>query len=198
MRRRAALARALQTRPSMATLPFLGGRLRAALRATIAAGNGPFWVLLGLTLGCALLVARPLPPPPTLQVEPEGVRPADRCPVPVERPGQGVVCLEPAQAAQLDLVPGEVWPLGPHGERLSGPPARMAPLRRLAAGVPLDPQLASAAELEALPDLGPALARQIVEFRDHLPLRSRAALLRVPGIGPHRLARITPYLTPLP
>ena len=182
-------------------------RIRGSLRATAAAGNGPFWVLLGLTLLCAGLVVWPLPPPPRLMPGAGAVRAADRCPVPVERPGEGVVCLQRAEAARLDLVAGEVWPLGPRGERLHGPPARMAPLRRLTVGVPLDPQIASAAELEALPDLGPALARRIVEYREDRgsrdsqgagPLSSRAALLRVPGIGPHRLARITPYLIPLP
>ncbi|MFO0574772.1 MAG: helix-hairpin-helix domain-containing protein [Polyangia bacterium] len=182
-------------------------RVRGWLRATAAAGNGPFWVLLGLTLGCGVRVAWPLLPPPRLVPDPGGVRPADRCPVPVERPGEGVVCLGTEEAARLDLLAGEVWPLGPRGERLHGPPARMAPLRRLTVGVPLDPQTASAAELEALPDIGPALARRIVEYRESRaarkghgagPLSSRAALLRVPGIGPHRLARITPYLIPLP
>jgi hypothetical protein len=177
------------------------------LQATAAAGNGPFWVLLVLSLGCAGLLTRPLPPRPALAPDPSAVRPADRCPVPVERPGEGVVCLGPAEAARLDLVAGEVWPLGPRGERLHGPPQRMAPLRRLAVGVPLDPQTASAAELEALPDIGPALARRIVEEREARqeretagpgPLTSRAALLRVPGIGPHRLGRMLPYLIPLP
>lgn len=109
-----------------------------------------------------------------------------------------MVCLSAIAAAQLGLDAGEVWPLGPKGERLSGPPRRMAPERRLAAGVPLDPETASAAELEALPDVGPQLARRIIEARLHRPLRSRSALLSVPGVGPHRLSRIAPYLIPLP
>lgn len=176
--------------------------LRALASRLAATGNGPFWLLLGITLGCAAVVLRPPPPVPALlplsETPDRGVRPADRCPVPTERPDEGVVCLDPAEAARLGLAAGDVWPLGPHHERVSGPPRRMAPERLLAAGVPLDPQTASTAELEALPDLGPALARRLVEARATTPLSSRAALLAIPGIGPHRLARLLPFLIPLP
>ena len=55
-------------------------------------------------------------------------------------------------------------PSGRVGAQLSscpaaGPPGRMAPRRLLAAQVLLDPETASAAELLALPDVGPHLAR---------------------------------------
>jgi competence ComEA-like helix-hairpin-helix protein len=66
---------------------------------------------------------------------------------------------------------------------------------RDAAGVPLDPNLASAAELEALPGIGPALARRIVEDRAaNGPFRTPDDLLRVRGIGPRLLDRIRPNL----
>jgi competence protein ComEA len=46
---------------------------------------------------------------------------------------------------------------------------------------------ASAAELESLPEIGPALARRIIEGR---PYRSVEDLLRIKGIGKRRLAEI--------
>jgi competence protein ComEA len=46
-------------------------------------------------------------------------------------------------------------------------------------------------ELEALPGIGPALARRIVADRESQgPFATVAALDRVPGIGPALLARL--------
>lgn len=141
------------------------------------------------------------PPAPLPTLQPVSDVP---CPVPIELPGQGVRCLSTAAAQQLGLMAGDVWPLGPGGERASGPPARMAPRRLLAAQVRLDPETATAAELEALPDLGPQLAQRIVETRaaravsGQPPLRTRAALLQISGFGKHRLQRLLPFLIPLP
>lgn len=51
---------------------------------------------------------------------------------------------------------------------------------------------ATAAELDALPGIGPALARAIVEERTRGgPFRSVADLERVPGIGPATVRRLT-------
>jgi len=51
---------------------------------------------------------------------------------------------------------------------------------------------ATAAELEALPGIGPTLARAIVEERARGgPFRSVADLQRVPGIGPATVRRLT-------
>ncbi len=52
---------------------------------------------------------------------------------------------------------------------------------------------ASLAELEALPGVGPELARRIVEHRPYLRVED---LLRVPGIGPKTLARLRPLVAP--
>jgi|SRR5262245_3518520 len=55
---------------------------------------------------------------------------------------------------------------------------------------------ASAAELELLPEVGPALAARIVEYRDeHGPFLSVDELDRVKGIGPKTLAKIGPVVT---
>ena len=51
----------------------------------------------------------------------------------------------------------------------------------------LDLNNASAAELESLPGIGPALARRIIEGR---PYRTVEDLLRIKGIGEGRLAEI--------
>jgi competence ComEA-like helix-hairpin-helix protein len=51
--------------------------------------------------------------------------------------------------------------------------------------------LATAADLERLPFIGPALARRIVAFREkHGPFPVVDSLIRVPGIGPSTLARV--------
>lgn len=52
---------------------------------------------------------------------------------------------------------------------------------------------ASLAELEALPGVGPELARRIVEHRPYLEVED---LLEVPGIGPEKLEALRPWVTP--
>jgi competence protein ComEA len=70
---------------------------------------------------------------------------------------------------------------------------------RLALGRAVDLNGASAADLEALPRIGPALAARIVADRVR---RGRFpdvdALVRVRGIGPKLLARLRPYLAVAP
>ena len=61
----------------------------------------------------------------------------------------------------------------------------------LALGVKLDVNSASAAELEALPGIGPTIARRIVADR---PYRSVAELRRVSGIGVARLAGLRDHV----
>ena len=59
----------------------------------------------------------------------------------------------------------------------------------------LDLNTATAAELDALPGIGPVLAARIVEHRRlHGAFRSVDELLSVPGIGPRLLARLKPAL----
>lgn len=89
----------------------------------------------------------------------------------------------------LDRVPG-VGPgllkvIGPHAA-FSATPALASPP---ASAVALNS--ATAAELEALPHVGPALAERIVAYRTrHGPFASVDSLVRVPGVGPGILARI--------
>lgn len=55
---------------------------------------------------------------------------------------------------------------------------------------------ATQAELESLPDIGPALARRIIEFRTRKgPFRRVDELDNVSGIGPRTLERLRPLVT---
>jgi len=59
--------------------------------------------------------------------------------------------------------------------------------------VPLDLNRADAADLDALPGIGPVLARRIVDFRrEHGPFRRVEELRAVRGVGPRLLERIRP------
>lgn len=119
----------------------------------------------------------------------------------------------------LDRVPG-IGPgllaaIGPHAA-FSGQPvppsagspagAPAAPVAPAAAGSarepptprtaePLDLNTATAAELEALPFVGPYMALQIVAHRArHGPFAAVDSLVRVPGVGPATLARIRAHV----
>lgn len=62
----------------------------------------------------------------------------------------------------------------------------------------IDPNRASAAELELLPRIGPALARAIIEHREQAAVqpafRTLADLDAIPRIGPATFAEIAPHL----
>lgn len=55
---------------------------------------------------------------------------------------------------------------------------------------------ATAAELDAVPGIGPVLAARIIEYREAIgPFRSVQDLQEVSGIGPRSIERMAPYLT---
>jgi competence protein ComEA len=80
---------------------------------------------------------------------------------------------------------------GPRTERVAAaqaPRGRLGPMR-------MDPNTASAAMLERLPGIGPALAARIVEHRElHGPFRRPRDITAVRGIGPATYERLAPYL----
>jgi len=80
--------------------------------------------------------------------------------------------------------------------RMGAMPAR--PKRGPSSGVPvgrIDPNRATAAELERLPGIGPSLAARIIADRTSRgAFAAPEALLRVPGIGPKILERVRAYL----
>lgn len=63
----------------------------------------------------------------------------------------------------------------------------------------VDVNQASWPELAQLPDIGEVLARRIVASREaDGPFRDHDDLQRVRGIGPKTLAKVKPYLLPMP
>jgi competence ComEA-like helix-hairpin-helix protein len=73
--------------------------------------------------------------------------------------------------------------------------AAMSGAKLVTLGLPLDLNRATAQDLDALPGLGPALARRIVEYRQaHGPFKQIEDLGAVSGIGPHNLPKLKPYL----
>ena len=73
--------------------------------------------------------------------------------------------------------------------------SRMAGAQLLTLGLPLELNTASAADLEALPGIGPALAQTIVTYRTaHGPFRTIDDLLQVSGIGLKKLENLRPHL----
>ena len=74
----------------------------------------------------------------------------------------------------------------PSGRFTKNPPRSQRP-----AFYPLDLNRAGADELEGLPGLGPALAERILEYREkNGKFKIVQELLRVPGIGPKKLAQL--------
>ena len=77
-----------------------------------------------------------------------------------------------------------------------GSPATPAGGARRGAGGPVDLNTADAAELDALPGIGPVLAQRIVDHRDEQgPFRSVDQLDDVPGIGPAIAAELAELVT---
>ena len=74
----------------------------------------------------------------------------------------------------------------PRRTKAANPPARQ----------PVDLDTASADQIEALPGIGPALAKRIIKDREsNGPFGCLSALDRVKGVGPALLARIDSFAT---
>ncbi len=149
----------------------------------------PYWLLMSMLLGFSLFAAWPQALFPVVRPMPLRL-----CAVPVEFASGQVRCLSPTEATRWNVTAGDVVPLSPDGIRLVGPPQRMSGERQILLGLGLDPNVASLAELQALPDVGPALAEAIVVARQTARFRVVDDLLSVRGIGPKRLEKLRPYL----
>jgi competence protein ComEA len=99
---------------------------------------------------------------------------------------------------------GPVQPLTSGSKMIVGPERavsleRMSGQGLLTLGLALDPNLAAAADLEALPGIGPVLAQRIVEFREvQGPFKDIEDLQKVKGLGAGKLAKMRPYLAIIP
>lgn len=125
-------------------------------------------------------------------------------------PGYGLNRRAAASALETDVVPAQAdrLPAGREptareprtsrqSRRLEDPAVLPSPTRPLSPSPrePLDLNRATAAQLESLPGIGPALAARILAKRDSLNgFGTIDDLRRVRGIGPATLARLRPYL----
>jgi competence protein ComEA len=81
-------------------------------------------------------------------------------------------------------------------EARCGAPGALPEATKAVLGLPLDLNLATEVELEALPGIGAGLARRIVDERTSGgPFSSVEGLLRVEGLGKGRLARLLNRVT---
>jgi competence ComEA-like helix-hairpin-helix protein len=74
--------------------------------------------------------------------------------------------------------------------------ARMSGSDLLTLGLKIDLNQTTAADLEAIPGIGPVLGKHIVEFREeHGPFQKVEDLMAVKGLGHRKLEKIRQYLT---
>ena len=101
---------------------------------------------------------------------------------------------EVAASCPGELAPGDLVELREAGCRVE--PGGMGGAMRLLVRLPIEVNRASAAELELVDGIGPALAREIVEERERRgPFSSLADVERVRGIGPTTMARLGSQLS---
>lgn len=128
-----------------------------------------------------------------------GVGPATARALVASREAEGPYPTPEALLRVRGVGPALLERIRPHLE-LAPPPGRPVtlpgrPARTRSAGpVPLDLNRADTLELQALPGVGPALARRIVEARREAPFRTVDELTRVRGIGPATLERLRPLV----
>jgi len=83
----------------------------------------------------------------------------------------------------------EVTPAGGYGV------STMSGAQLMTLGLLMNLNRATAEDLEAIPGLGPALARRIIDYRQaHGPFKVVEDLQEVPGISPQNLQKLKPYL----
>ncbi len=113
----------------------------------------------------------------------------------VRVPGIGPATLERLRPfLRLDPAVGRVAEV--RTGRGRGPPAVAGPGGAPGGGGLVDINRATAAELQAIPGIGPVIADRIVAYRgEHGPFRQVDELMQVAGVGEKTLARIAPLVT---
>ena len=148
--------------------------------------------LVVLSLLCAaILFHRALASPPVLGPP----HPASPCSFPVERAGEGVVCLDEAeedQARRSGIEAGDrVAVIGAGtGSRIEKI-GRMAPSRLELFAVPIDVNAAPVEELASLAGIGPHLAERIAAARPFASIQDVGA---IKGIGARKIETLAPRL----
>lgn len=98
----------------------------------------------------------------------------------------------PAGSPETELTSGARVEITNEGQCRLG---RMDGAQLLTLGLALDLNRATLEDLVALPGIGPALAKRIIDYRRlHGPFRKIDDLAQVSGIGAKKLAQISPYL----
>ncbi len=79
----------------------------------------------------------------------------------------------------------------------SGPVAKAQKSKKAEAftGPPLDVNVASTAQLQKVPGIGPKMSQRIIDERGKKPFQTVDELRRVPGIGPKTLEKLRPFVT---
>ena len=129
---------------------------------------------------------------PGLVTLPSGARVADA----VEAAGGLVPPADPSSVNLAAVVTdGQQIVVGAPGGAATGADGGTSAPGAAAPGGKLNLNTATAAELDALPGVGPVLAQRIVDHRDQGPFTSVDQLDDVPGIGPARAAELAELVT---
>jgi competence protein ComEA len=191
-------------------LPVWQGAMTTGIRSFLGATLPRAQQLIIFVLGLCLtglwawragLIWHPPPPPTSTHqkffIEINGDLP---------RPGVHVFTSAPTRqevwktAGGQGTIPDNSQPLN-SGTKIMITPDRAVSLEQMSGtelftlGLTLDLNLASADDLEAIPGIGPVLAKRIIEFREkHGPLKDIEVLLNVKGVGPKKLEMIRRYV----
>ncbi len=163
-----------------------------------------------LLLGAALLLlyawranfGRPLPPAPAQTLNLVFVEVAGAVAHPglysfMSAPTLAEVFRKAGGAAQPPsgdpkIASGSLITVAPDGQYQVG---RLPGATLVALGLALDLNTATAADLDALPGIGPALAQRIIAYREnHGPFKKIEDLEQVSGLGPQKLAKLKPHV----
>ena len=114
---------------------------------------------------------------------------------------QVALCAPPASTASVasagEVAPGNTPASSPTADAKSGVVG--VPASSGSAGALVNINTASAAQLEELPKVGPAIALRIIEYRtQHGPFATLEALMNVKGIGPSTFEALRAFITITP